>query len=302
MRINTILYSAKQGVLNIFRNKMFSLASIATMAACIFMFGLFYILITNFTATLKTAEEGVAITVFFDEGVSAEQIRGIRDDISKRVEVSKINYISADEAWEKFQKVYFEGFDEASEAFGDDNPLGNEANLEVYLNDVSMQTTLVNYIRGLEGVRKVNHAKDVAAILTDLNKLVSYISSGIILILLCVAIFLISNTVTVGISVRKEEISIMKLIGATDFLVRSPFIVEGVIIGLVGAIIPLILLYVLYDKICAYIAERFDLIGAMINFVPTGTVFHILIPVALLLGVGIGFLGSRVTIHKHLRV
>lgn len=302
MRINTILYSAKQGVLNIFRNKMFSLASIATMAACIFMFGLFYILITNFTATLKTAEEGVAITVFFDEGVSAEQIRGIRDDISKRVEVSKINYISADEAWEKFQKVYFEGFDEASEAFGDDNPLGNEANLEVYLNDVSMQTTLVNYIRGLEGVRKVNQAKDVAAILTDLNKLVSYISSGIILILLCVAIFLISNTVTVGISVRKEEISIMKLIGATDFLVRSPFIVEGVIIGLVGAIIPLILLYVLYDKICAYIAERFDLIGAMINFVPTGTVFHILIPVALLLGVGIGFLGSRVTIHKHLRV
>lgn len=302
MRINTILYSAKQGVLNIFRNKMFSLASIATMAACIFMFGLFYILITNFTATLKAAEEGVAITVFFDEGVSAEQIRGIRDDISKRVEVSKINYISADEAWEKFQKVYFEGFDEASEAFGDDNPLGNEANLEVYLNDVSMQTTLVNYIRGLEGVRKVNQAKDVAAILTDLNKLVSYISSGIILILLCVAIFLISNTVTVGISVRKEEISIMKLIGATDFLVRSPFIVEGVIIGLVGAIIPLILLYVLYDKICAYIAERFDLIGAMINFVPTGTVFHILIPVALLLGVGIGFLGSRVTIHKHLRV
>ena len=302
MRINTILYSAKQGVLNIFRNKMFSIASIATMAACIFMFGIFYILITNFTATLKTAEEGVAITVFFDEGVSAEQIKGIRDDIAKRVEVSKINYISADEAWEKFQKVYFEGFDEASEAFGDDNPLGNEANLEVYLNDVSMQTTLVNYIRGLNGVRKVNQAKDVAAILTDLNKLVSYISSGIILILLCVAIFLISNTVTIGISVRKEEISIMKLIGATDFLVRSPFIVEGVIIGVVGAIIPLILLYVLYDKICIYIAERFNLIGAMISFVPTNSVFHTWIPVALLLGVGIGFLGSRVTIHKHLRV
>ena len=85
MRINTILYSAKQGVLNIFRNKMFSLASIATMAACIFMFGIFYILISNFTATLKTAEEGVAITVFFDEGVSAERIKGIRDDISKRL-------------------------------------------------------------------------------------------------------------------------------------------------------------------------------------------------------------------------
>lgn len=302
MRINTILYSAKQGVLNIFRNKMFSLASIATMAACIFMFGLFYIIISNFTATLKSAEEGVAITVFFDEGVSADKIKEIRNNISKRVEVSDINYISADEAWEKFQDIYFEGFDEASEAFGDDNPLGNEANLEVYLNDVSMQTTLVHYIKGLEGVRKVNQAKDVAAILTDLNKLVSYISAGIILILLCVAVFLISNTVTVGISVRKEEIAIMKLIGATDFLVRSPFIVEGVIIGLIGAILPLLLLHTLYDRICLYIAERFDLIGAMLNFVPTQEVFHTLIPIGLLLGVGIGFLGSRFTIHKHLRV
>lgn len=302
MRINTLLYSAKQGVLNIFRNKMFSLASVATMAACIFMFGLFYIIITNFTTTLQKAEEGVAITVFFDEGLSADRIKQIRTDIEKRVEVSKITYVSADEAWEKFKEVYFEGDEKASAAFGEDNPLGNEANLEVYLNDVSMQNTLALYIRGLKGVRKVNQAKDVAAILTDLNHLVSYISAGIILILLCVAVFLISNTVTVGISVRKEEIAIMKLIGATDFLVRSPFVVEGVIIGFVGALVPLLLLHSMYDKICLYIAERFDLIGSMLTFVPTGTVFHTLIPISLLLGVGIGFLGSRFTIHKHLKV
>ena len=101
------------------------------------------------------------------------------------------------------------------------------------------QQTLVNYIKGLEGVRKVNQSQDVANTLTDLNKLISYVSGGIILILLCVAIFLISNTVTTGIAVRREEIAIMKLIGATDFLVRSPFVVEGILIGLIGSAIPL---------------------------------------------------------------
>ena len=162
--------------------------------------------------------------------------------------------------------------------------------------------TLVNYMNGLDGVRKVNQSKDVANTLTDFNKLISYVSAGIILILLCVAVFLISNTVATGIAVRKEEIGIMKLIGATDFLVRAPFVVEGIVIGFVGAAIPLVLLSVLYGRICEYIAEKFNFIGNMMTFVSTNTIFSTLIPVALALGVGIGFVGSCVTIRKHLRV
>ena len=151
-------------------------------------------------------------------------------------------------------------------------------------------------------VRRVNQSQDVANTLSDLNKLISYITGGIILILLGVAIFLISNTITVGISVRREEIGIMKLIGATDYFVRAPFIVEGIVIGLIGAAIPLVLLYFLYEKICVYIADKFNFIGSMLTFVEAKTMFHTLVPIALLLGVGIGFLGSRLTIRKHLRV
>lgn len=302
MKINTIFYSINQGLKNVFRNKMFSLASVATMSACIFMFGLFYIIVTNFSAIVKTAEEGVAVTVFFDEGMGEEEIVAIQNDISKRVEVSKIVYVSAEEAWKTYQSDYFEGYTEAAESFGNDNPLSNSANLEVYLNDVSMQTSLVNYINSLNGVRKVNQSKDLANTLTDLNKLISYISAGIITILLCVAVFLISNTVTVGISVRKEEIGIMKLIGASDYLVRAPFVVEGVAIGFIGALIPLVLLYVMYGKICEYIAIKFNVIGSMIQFIPSVEVFGTLVPIALILGVGIGFLGSKITIRKHLKV
>ena len=101
---------------------------------------------------------------------------------------------------------------------------------------------------------------------------------------------------------RKDEIGIMKLIGATDFLVRSPFIVEGVVIGLVGATLPLILLYVIYDKIVLYIAEKFSFVGSLMDFVSPQFLFNGLIPISLTLGVGIGLLGSIWTIRKHLKV
>ena len=106
MTLNTLLYSIKQGFKNIFRNKMFSLASVATMAACIFMFGLFYIVVTNFSNMVKDAEEGVAVTVFFEKGTTEDVILADKDQIEKRAEVSSVTYESADEAWSQYQKDY----------------------------------------------------------------------------------------------------------------------------------------------------------------------------------------------------
>ena len=100
MVFNNILYSVKQGIVNIWRNLMFSLASIATMAACIFMFGIFFILVTNFNSMVKEAEEGVAVTVFFNEGISQERIDEIGEQIKARAEVSDYHFVSAEEAWE----------------------------------------------------------------------------------------------------------------------------------------------------------------------------------------------------------
>ena len=154
----------------------------------------------------------------------------------------------------------------------------------------------------MDGIREVKQSAVVANTLTDFNKLIGYVSAGIIIILLGVAVFLISNTITVGISVRREEIGIMKLIGATDYFVRAPFVVEGIVIGLIGAAIPLGILYVLYGRIIDYIGDKFSFISNMMKFLPADEVFHTLVPVALILGVGIGFIGSRITIRKHLKV
>lgn len=148
----------------------------------------------------------------------------------------------------------------------------------------------------------VNRSEITASTLTGINALIAYISVGIIAILFAVSIFLISNTVTIGISVRKEEITIMKYIGATDFFVRSPFVIEGMLIGVIGALIPIGIIYVLYNKVIEYIMLKFATLTQLLSFVPVETIFGKLLPISVIMGVGIGFLGSITTVRKHLRV
>lgn len=311
MKISTLLYTIKQGFANIFRNKWYSLASIATISACLFLFGLFYSIVANFQNILKTAEEGVSVTVFFhsewdgceshiDGQIPSEQrIEEIGQEIAKRAEVSDVQFKSADEAWATFGPDYFgedyaEGFPE--------NPLAGEDSYEIFLSDVSMQDTLVTWLQSIPEVRKVNYSEMTANTLSGLNLLIAYVSMGIIVILLAVSIFLISNTVAIGISVRSEEINIMKYIGATDFFVRAPFVLEGMLIGLIGAAVPLGLIYSLYNYALNYMVNRFMVLSGFLNFLSVDEVFHFLVPVSLGVGVGIGFLGSISTVRKHLHV
>lgn len=297
MRISTFFYTLKQGIKNIFRNGWYSLASVATISACLLLFGAFFAIVVNVVHIVKAAEEGVAVTVFFDEGLSDEKIAQIGDMITKRSEVREVNFVSADEAWETFKQdlgEYAEGII--------DNPLEDSANYEIYLNKIEDQNSLVTYLESIEGVREVNRSDLTANILTGMNSLLGYIAVAIIVILLAVSVFLISNTVMIGISLRKEEITIMKYIGATDFFVRAPFVVEGLIIGLIGSAIPLGLIYSLYNYIIDFINVNFSILTDLLKFVSIGDIFRYLVPVSLGIGAGIGFLGSFTTVRKHLRV
>lgn len=284
---------------------MFSAASIATMTACIFLFGLFFSLLINFRYIVKNAEEGVAVTVLFDDGVDQATINSIGEQIKAYKGVTKVEYVSAEEAWDEWSKQYFgdtELESEMAEGFKNDNPLANSSSYSVYVDKIEHQDALVKYIEGLDGVREVNQLKGATQTLSSFNTLLTYISVAIILILLCVAVFLISNTVAIGISIRKEEIGIMKLIGATNFFVRAPFLIEGMIIGLIGAIIPLVLLFVMYKKVIEYVLTEFSMLSSVVQFMSVTQVFEVLTPVALILGMGIGLFGSVITIRKHLRV
>ena len=274
-------------------------------AACIFLFGLFFSLLINFRYIVKNAEEGVAVTVLFDDGVDQATINSIGEQIKAYKGVTKVEYVSAEEAWDEWSKQYFgdtELESEMAEGFKNDNPLANSSSYSVYVDKIEHQDALVKYIEGLDGVREVNQLKGATQTLSSFNTLLTYISVAIILILLCVAVFLISNTVAIGISIRKEEIGIMKLIGATNFFVRAPFLIEGMIIGLIGAIIPLVLLFVMYKKVIEYVLTKFSMLSSVVQFMSVTQVFEVLTPVALILGMGIGLFGSVITIRKHLRV
>lgn len=297
MRISTFFYTLKQGIRNIFRNGWYSLASVATISACLLLFGAFFAIVVNVVHIVKAAEEGVAVTVFFDEGLGDEKIAQIGDMITKRSEVREVNFVSADEAWETFKQdlgEYAEGII--------DNPLEDSANYEIYLNRIEDQNSLVTYLESIEGVREVNRSDLTANILTGMNSLLGYIAVAIIVILLAVSVFLISNTVMIGIQLRKEEITIMKYIGATDFFVRAPFVVEGLIIGLIGSAIPLGLIYSLYNYIIDFINVNFNILTDLLKFVSIAEIFRYLVPISLGIGAGIGFVGSFTTVRKHLRV
>ena len=302
MRPSTIWYTLKQGIKNIKRNWMFSIASILTMAACIFLVGVFYSLVTNVDNIAQKVEQEVPVTVFFDEGTTEEQMQEVGNLIQARPEVERVEFESAEQAWENFKTDYFEGMEELAEGFADDNPLSGSASYEIFLNNIEEQDKIVERLEGMEGVRKVRYSSTAVAGLTSAGKMVGAMSAVIICVLLAVAVFLISNTISVAAAFRRRENEIMRLIGATNYMIRAPFVVEGVLLGALGAAVPLAGMYALYQRAVIYISEHYQMLTGMFEPIPLGNIFPYMAATAGCLGVGIGFFVSYFTIHRHLKV
>ena len=302
MSFSTCWYCLKQGLKNICRNIWFSLASVATISACIFLFCLFFSIVSNIRFMVHHVESTVGITVLFDENLTEEEILSLGDEIGKLPEIREMKYVSAQEAWDSFKAEYFAGHEELAEGFAEDNPLAGSASYVIFLNDISEQENFVAYLQGITGVRQVNYSSTTAAGFSSFNKMLGLLSLVIIGVLLAVAVFLISNTISVAAAFRRRESQIMRLIGATNFMIRAPFIVEGVVIGLIGAVIPLAGMYVLYTRMVVYLMERFHILSNMLYFIPIGNIYPVMVAVSMALGVGIGFFGSFFTIRRSLKV
>lgn len=304
MKVSTFWYCLKQGVINICRNIWFSLASTAIISACIFLFCMFFSIIANIQYMVTTAESMMGITVFFEESFSETDILSVGEQIreSKGSLIRDMVYISAEDAWNGFKNEYFGEDSDLAEGFAEDNPLAGSASYEIYLKNIEEQPEVVEYLSGLSGVRKVNYSNSAAAGLASFNRILALLFGAIIAILLAVAVFLISNTISVAAEFRKNENKIMRLIGATNFMIRAPFVVEGMLLGLVGAAIPLGAMYVLYEKAVAYIIERFQILSGIIRFLPIAEIFPTMFGISMALGGGLGFIVSFMTIRRHLRV
>ena len=297
MNARTTGFCLKQGLINIKRNKLFSLASIGTIAACVFLISVILAIIINVNYMETYVEQKVGINIFFEKGISQENIQSIGEVLKSNGKVKEFTYTSAEQAWENFKQDYFGEHPELAEGFKDDNPLADSASYKVFLNNIEDQQSFVEEMQKVEGVREVQYSSTTQNALSNIGKLLGYASAALIVIL-----FLISNMVMIGISVRKQEIKIMKLIGATNRFVRAPFILEGVVIGVIGSVLPLILMRVAYSRVVEAIMNRFGVLGNNIPFARAHEVFAILIPLGLGIGVGIGLIGSAISIRKHLKV
>ncbi len=296
------MYSIGQAFKNICRNIRLSLASVATVSACIFLFCIFFCVIANLRAMITNIETRVGITVFFDENLSDEEIMSIGERISAQPEVKETQFISADEAWSDFKKEYFEGKEELAEGFADDNPLKGSSSYAIWLKDAARQDSFVKYLENAEGVRQVNYTSQAGSLLTGINNALLIVSAILIGILLAVSIFLIRNTVMISAEFRKNETAIMRLIGATNSMIRAPFIIEGVTIGLIGTLIPLVGMYFLYGYVMRYMNEHYTMLSDIFSLMPHSSVFPVMTVVALILGVGIGFFTSLFALNRHLKV
>ena len=302
MRISTFAYCVKQGIVNICRNILFSLASMATISACIFLFCLFFAIAANVRNAALTAQNTLGITVFFDDGLDDESIAALGDQIASWGEVREMIFTSAQEAWESFKEVYFQGDGELAASFEEDNPLAGSASYTIYLNDIESQSRVVSRLNAMDGVRKVNSSDTAAMGLSTAGKIVGILSLVMIAVLLAVAVFLISNTISTAAAFRRRENEIMRLIGATNFMIRAPFVVEGVLLGLLGALIPLGGMYILYGRAVSYMTSHFQIVTDVFEPLSMGILFPYMAGVAMCLGVGIGFFVSFFTIRRHLRV
>ncbi len=281
---------------------MFSLASIATMTACIFIFGALFSVIMNVDSIRRDLEEKVGVTVFFTEGIPEKEIEEIGRKIRGIDHVTEVKYTSANEAWENYKAEHFASNPSLAEGFKE-NPLANSASYTVLVDRVERQQGVVDQIGKIKGVRQINQSSAAVRNLATFNRVFMYVSIAIIVLLFIVSVILIANAVSIGIKTRRNEIGIMKLIGATDSFVRAPFVVEGLTLGLVGTALPLVLLFIAYNGLIGALLMRFGFLGQIGDvLLKPSSVFAVLAPIGLILGIGIGLIGAWITVKKNLDV
>lgn len=292
MAFRTWLYLCRLGFKNLWHNKVYTAASVLTMAACIFLFGIFYIAVLNLDGVLQKTEEEVYVAVFFEETVAPERVEEIGGLIRKRPEVVRTVYTSADDAWEGFRNDYFKDGEVLDGIFDGDNLLAASNHYQVYIGGIEQQEGFVEYVKSLEGVRKVTHSADTVRALLRIKTVISRLIAGSAAILLLISILLIHNTLSVGIESQKGKTRVMRLMGAREEFISVPFLVEGLVMGLAGMCIPLFLLFAGYRWGLELVAAGLNLYGGAVSLLPPSEVFPKLTLASVFLGLATGIAGG----------
>ena len=300
MRYNIIGYLLSEGFHNVMKNKKSTGASLMIMCATMLIFGLFFLIGQNVNHIMQEVEAQQGMQVFMHKEATEEQIKTLQEEINNLENVAKVTFISKEEAINSQLKRFGDNAKLLEAYTGENNPLG--VSFLVNVTNLEKASEVESAIKGLENVKEVTLRTNTIQALINFANGVKIISGIILVLLIIISVFIIANTIKLTVHARRKEITIMRYVGATNGFIRWPFIVEGIIIGIIAALISILLLGIGYNVVIQKVATSSITNTISLSLLTFSDIFTLVIIVYLILGIGIGTIGSIISMRKYLEV
>lgn len=302
VKYNVVGYFIGEGIRNIFKNKKSAISAITVMFLCMIIFGVFFILGQNINHIMNTVEEAQGMQVYFKVGTKDDRIQEIGEEIKKIEGINKVEFVSSEDGFNEMKEnlknnpKVLEGFN--SERLPDSYRV-TLSNLELNEQIQSKIIDIVGEDMHANGIRSSN---ETISTIMKIGNGIRIFTFALLLILVLFAIVIISNTIKLTVHARRKEISIMKYVGATNNFIRGPFIVEGILIGVIAALIAILIIGLIYNGVISNMGQSEIVKKLEITFVTFSDMFRLLIVIYFILGMGIGVVGSSISMRKYLEV
>lgn len=298
MKYNVINYFLTEGFRNVFKNKKSTFSCLGVMCATMLLFGLFFTIGQNINSAVKNLEQEQGMQVFMEYDASEEDISKLSEDLNKIEGVNSVTFVSKEEAYNTMKERLGKN-EKALRGFTSDM---FSVSYMVTLTDLSMNDQVYESISNLDTVRLIQNKRDTIETLSKVGNTIQIVTFVMFAILILISLFIISNTIKLTVHARRKEISIMKYVGATNGFIRTPFIIEGIIIGLISGILSILIVGGGYNYIATQLVQSETWQRLSINLLSFSDLFGQIILVYMFLGVGIGIIGSSISMKKYLDV
>ena len=295
MSLNRITYLFREGLRGVFSHGFRSFASVTVIAACLIIMGSFGLVAVNVDNLIGTMEEDSQILAFVDETLSDSDARSIEGALRTISNVRDVQFVSREEAMENYKASYGD-----STVFENLDATVFRNRYVIHLDDITLMQETESAIKAVNGIADVNAPVAIADGFIAVRNVVSVITAILIVILLVVSVFMMSNTIKLATFTRRDEIAVMKMVGASNGFIRTPFVVEGLILGLLGAGIGFLLQWAVYDFIAQKISV--SIAANLIQVMPFSLLMTPLLIVFLAIGVLVGAFGGAMAIRNYLKV
>ena len=298
MKYNVISYFLTEGFRNVFKNKKSTFSCLGVMCATMLIFGLFFTIGENINSWVKNLEQEQGMQVFMDYDATEEEIRSLNEDLNKIEGVNSVTFVSKEDAYNSMKEKFGKN-ENALRGFTAD---AFSVSYMVTLTDLSMNDQVYNSINNLDTVREIQNKRDTIQTLSKVGNTIQIVTFVMFAILILISLFIIYNTIKLTVHARRKEISIMKYVGATNGFIRTPFMIEGIIIGIISGVLSILIVGGGYNYIATHLADSETWQKLSLDLLSFGDMFGQIVLVYMILGVGIGIVGSSISMRKYLDV